>query len=77
MSANIFATMAKDQYVPTRTGVFSYVLVSRGTDSDGNGQVCDSYANNNDNEQPTLGTTASMADEKQYLLCCHHHEEST
>ena len=72
MSAHIPAA-AVDQWVPTRTNVFSYILISHGTEDANNDEtLCDSYQNIKF-EQPVLGTTSEMKEQKKYLLCCHHY----
>jgi hypothetical protein len=60
-----------EQWVPIRTGVFSYILISHG-DENGGETLCDSFQNLR-SRQPELGTTAKMQERKQYLLCCHHY----
>jgi hypothetical protein len=60
-----------EQWVPIRTGVFSYILISHGADNTDE-TLCDSFQNIR-SRQPTLGTTEGMEEQKQYLLCCHHY----
>lgn len=77
MSDEISSTES-EQWVPTRQGVYSYILVSfaAGDTEEGSETLCDGYENIN-GENPTFGENDSDKEKKQYLLCCHHYNDSS
>ncbi|KAL3786142.1 hypothetical protein HJC23_010716 [Cyclotella cryptica] len=75
MSEKIIPTES-EQWVPTRVGVYSYILVSYAAGDNGDGTLCDGYENVN-SEKPLFGESDYEKEKKQYLLCCHHYDDGS